>query len=259
MSEDRPGVLTRRSEHIMEVRLHRPDRRNAITHAMYDALAGALEAAEADPAIRVVLLAGDADCFTAGNDMQDFLDHPPADADSPVVRFLMRLAAGTKPLVAAVNGPAIGIGTTVLLHCDLVFIGRSARLQMPFVSLGLCPEAGSSLLLPRLAGYQRAAELLLLGEPFDAAQAHEIGLANAVVDDAECIDHARTAARRLATRPPAAVRASRALLRRGLGEELEERIRTEADLFARRLQSPEAREALRAFVEKREPDFSAFE
>jgi len=259
MNLETDGVLTSRSQHVTEIRLHRPDRRNAITHAMYDALELALEAAGADPATRVVLLAGDAECFTAGNDMQDFLDNPPANADSPVVRFLMRLAANVKPLVAAVNGPAIGIGTTVLLHCDLVCLGHSARLQMPFVNLGLCPEAGSSLLLPRLAGYQRAAELLLLGEPFDAARAHEIGLANAVLDDAECLDHARSIARRLAARPPAAVRATRALLRQGQEDALAERIRTEAATFARRLQSPEAQEALRAFMEKREPDFSAFE
>lgn len=244
---------------ILEVRIQRPERRNALTHAMYAALDDALRHAAATPAIRVVLLTGTDDCFTAGNDMQDFLNDPPKGQDSPVMRFLARLVTFEKPVVAAVVGPAVGVGTTMLLHCDLVYVGTSARLQVPFVNLGLCPEAGSSLLLPALVGHQRAAELLLLGDPVSGERAVALGLANELFDDSECLLRARAQAERLAAQPAAAVRLTKRLMRGAGAAALEAQMREEGREFDRRLGSPEAREAMTAFVEKRRPDFSQFD
>jgi enoyl-CoA hydratase/carnithine racemase len=253
------AIVTEQHGHVLEIRIERPERRNALTHAMYRALLAALDQAESDTNVRVTLLTGTEDCFTAGNDMNDFLESPPDSPQSPVMQLLERLPGLTKPLVAAVTGPAVGIGTTLLLHCDLVYLGEGTRLQLPFVNLGLSPEAGSSLLLPLLAGQARAAELLLLGETFDARTAREIGLANAVLADEACLAHARERAARLAAQPPAAVRASRALLRRTWQEAVTEQIRTESEVFIERLRAPEAREAISAFLEKRPPDFSRFD
>ncbi len=249
-------VTIARDGAIERVGLDRPDKKNAITAEMYAALAGAIEAAESDPLVRVILLHGAGGTFTAGNDLQDFLANPPRDEASPVFRFLHAISHASKPLVAAVHGAAIGIGTTMLLHCDLVYAGESARFQLPFVNLGLCPEAGSSVLLPALAGYANAAELVLLGEPFAAAKARAVGLVTAVVPDAELLAVATAAARSLAAKPPAALRLSKQLLRRALLPQIEAALAEESRQFRTLLTSAEAREAFRAFLEKRQPDFS---
>ena len=251
-------ILTAADGGVLRLTIDRPEKKNALTVAMYAALAEAFRAAEADPSVRVLLLHGAGDAFTAGNDLADFVQHPPTDESSPVFQFLDALSTATKPVVAAVHGPAIGIGTTLLLHCDLVYATRDARLQMPFVTLGLCPEAASSYLLPLVVGPQRAAELLLLGEPFTGEQAHAWGLVNELVSDEHLLDVAMERALALAARPPASVRLSKSFLRRAHSEAVRATIRDEAAAFLDRLQSPEAAEAFTAFFEKRAPDFSAF-
>lgn len=243
---------------VMTVRMQRPEKKNALTRAMYTALTDALRQADEDPGVRVVLLRGTDDCFTSGNDITDFMQAPPVDDSSPVFQFLRAIVTAQTPLVAAVTGPAVGIGTTMLLHCDLVYAGESARLHLPFVNLALVPEAGSSLMLPRMAGHVRAAELLMLGEPFGAATAQEFGLVNAVLPDGEVHARALDVAAKLAAKPPAALRLTKSLLKRSQRAEVEETIAYEARFFAERLQSPEAAEAFQAFMERRKPDFSRF-
>lgn len=242
---------------ILRVALNRPEKRNALTHAMYTDLVGAIARADEDPNIRVLFLTGTHDCFTSGNDMADFMHNPPKGTDSPVSRFLAAIRTAKKPIVAAVNGPAVGVGTTMLLHFDLVFAGRSARFLLPFVSLGLCPEAGSSLLLPLRLGHTKAAELLLLGEPFDAEAALAYGIVNAVYDDDAFLDCAWAKAERLAAQPPAAVRLAKAQLKAATPQ-LEQVMSEEGAAFTARLASEEAAEAMGAFLEKRKPDFSRF-
>ena len=240
---------------ILEIRFNRPEKKNALTRGMYEAVRAALEHADADPAIRVVLLTGTGDTFTSGNDVKDFQGTNSAPRGGS--RFLPAISSLQKPLIAAVNGAAIGVGTTMLLHCDLIVAARSARFVMPFTSLGLVPEAASSLLVPRLLGHQRASALLLLGEPLDAATALEWGLVNRVVDDAALMDTARDMARRLAALPPQAVRLTKRLIKHG-EPDVAGRIQQEIALFTERLASPEAQEAFAAFMEKRKPDFSRF-
>ncbi len=254
-----PEIVVSREGGILEISIRRPDRRNALTHPMYDAMTAALAEADADPGVRVALITGTEDCFTAGNDMVEFLQNPPKGNDSPVMRFLDQILMQEKPIVAAVNGPAVGIGTTLLLHCDLVYCARGARLQMPFVSLGLCPEAGASYLLPQIMGHPRAAQLLMLAETFTGEQAVEYGLANAVYDDGEYLQKAREACVRLAAQPPASVRMTKAFLRQPQRDAVAKQMRAEGDAFLARLGAPEAREAMTAFMEKRKPDFSRFE
>jgi len=251
-------ILLERHGAVERIQINRPAKRNAFTTAMYAEVAAALSAAGADPAVRVVVLSGSGGCFSAGNDVQDFLQNPPTGHDSPVWRFLEALVSMEKPLVAAVEGAAVGIGTTLLLHCDIVLAAKTARFQLPFVDLGLVPEAGSSLLLPALAGYHRAAELLMLGAPFDAETAERIGLVSRVVLPAELIEGAMAIAEALAHKPPASLRLTKRLLRRGTQALLAEAMREEGRLFTDRLTSAEAREALTAFLEKRKPDFSRF-
>ncbi len=258
MTEACPEIMTRQDGHVLEIRIERPERKNALRQAMYSALTEALNAGEADPNVRVMLITGTEDCFTAGNDMEDFLNNPATDEDTPVMRFLNLLPVLTKPLMAAVNGPAVGVGTTLLLHCDLVYLGADARLQLPFVNLGLCPEAGSSLLLPQIVGYQRAAELLLLGEAFGADKARELGLANDVFASADYQHRAREKAHQLAKQPAAAVRLTKHLLKQHQREQLQQQMAEEGKAFGERLTSPEAREAIQAFMEKRQPDFTQF-
>ncbi len=243
---------------VLHVVINRPEKRNALSPAMYDALAGALAHADAEPGIRVTLLQGAGGCFTSGNDLHDFVHAPPAGEESPVFRFLNAISTAQKPVVAAVLGPAVGVGTTMLLHCDLVYAGEGARFELPFVNLGLCPEAAASLLLPQLVGHQRASELLLLGEPFGAERAREIGLVNAVFSDGEVLQQAGAAARRLAQQPPASVRLTKALLKRGGRRAVAEIIAEEGRHFLQRLSSPEAQEAFAAFFERRRPDFNRF-
>ena len=245
-------------ERVMTVRMHRPEKRNALNVEMYSALTSALRRAGADGAVRAVVLTGGPDCFTAGNDILDFVGNPPGDESHPVMQFLSALAAFEKPLIAAVNGVAVGIGTTLLLHCDLAYASGDARFHLPFVNLGLCPEAGSSLLLPLRAGAHRAAEAILLGQPFDAATALSWGLVNEVTAPGVAEERAYAAARRIAEQPPAAVRAARMLLRAPFADKLEATLRREAGAFLERLTSPEAAESFQAFMERRKPDFSQF-
>lgn len=253
-----PAIQCHCREHILRITINRPEKMNALTAAMYDAFAGAVLAAEADPEVRVILIEGAGGCFTSGNDLHDFATSPPVGEGSPVFRFLQAISGAQKPIVAAVLGPAVGIGTTMLLHCDLVCAGAGAHFELPFVNLGLCPEAAASLLLPQLTGHQRAAELLLLGEPFGADRAREIGIVNAVFPDGELLQQAWAMARKLAQRPPASVRLTKALLRRGGQRAVAETIAEEGRHFLQRLSSPEAQEAFAAFIEKRKPDFSGF-
>lgn len=246
------------SEGILTLSFNRPEKRNALNLAMYAALAAEIRRGDADDAVRVVMLTGSADCFTSGNDLSDFLGAPPTGLDSPVMQFLLALSQARKPLVAAVQGAAVGVGVTMLLHCELVYAGSGAIFQMPFVDLGLCPEAGSTLLLPRLMGHQRASELLLLGETFDAEKAREVGIVNAIYPDAYLMAAARAKALQLAARPAAAVRLAKHLLKREYAERLQETIAEEGMQFIARLKSPEAAEALQAFMQRRAPDFSRF-
>lgn len=250
-------ILTAVEDRIARVEIARPDKKNALTAEMYAALARALAAADADPSVRAVLVHGAPGCFSAGNDLKDFLARP-AGSESPAFEFLRRISTLAKPIVAAVAGPAVGIGTTMLLHCDLVFAAPSARFQLPFVSLGLVPEAASSLLLPLTAGYQRAAELLLLGEAFGVEKAAAAGIVNEVVPEEALTARARAAALALAALPPESVRLTKQLLKRPHAAAVAAQMAEEIRLFAERLESPEAKEAFTAFLEKRKPDFSRF-
>jgi len=250
-------VALTRTDAVLEIRLNRPEKKNALTRAMYDAMADAFAQVDNDPSLRVALLTGTGDTFTSGNDISDFQSRGTGDGRSAASRFLPTISSMQKPLIAAVNGAAVGIGTTMLMHCDLIVAARSARFVMPFTSLGLVPEAASSLLFPRLLGYQRASALLLLGEPLDASTAHQWGLVNRVVDDEALLDTARGMARRLAGLPPQAVRLAKRLIRHG-AEDVAGRMAEELALFRERLGSPEAKEAFAAFMEKRMPDFSRF-
>lgn len=243
---------------MARITLDRPEKKNAITAEMYVQLAEALAAADADPQVRAILLSGSRDCFTAGNDLADFLQRPPSGAGSPTWRFLETLPSVAKPIVAAVAGPAVGVGTTMLLHCDLVYAAPTARFQLPFVALGIVPELGSTVLLPLLAGYQRAAELLLLGQPFDAQKAFDIGLVSEIVSPEKLLETAEKAAARLAELPPESLRLTKRLMKAPNAELVRRTIEEEGRIFRERLASPEAKEALRAFLEKRKPDFSRF-
>ncbi len=247
---------------VATIEIARPEKKNALTVAMYQAMADALNAAREDGAVRAVLITGQPGIFTSGNDVEDFLTRPPGQGsdsmDSPVFRFMRALLDCDKPVVAAVTGAAIGIGTTMLLHCDFVYVSDEARLAMPFVGLGLVPEFASSLVVPQLMGHRRAAEKLLLGDPFTPEQAVDCGIANAVLPAAEVVAHARRVAERFNALPPGAVREAKQLMRAPERERLLQTIRTEGEIFGRRLRSPEAMEAFQAFLQKRKPDFSKF-
>ncbi|UCE31803.1 MAG: enoyl-CoA hydratase [Burkholderiales bacterium] len=252
-------IRTEVRDGICELVFDRAEKKNAITAAMYAALAEGLERSATDGAVRAVLIRGSDSVFTAGNDLEDFLNNPPHGDDSPVFRFLVAISTCPKPIVAAVAGPAVGVGTTMLLHCDLVYAAENARRSLPFAQLGLCPEAASSLLLPALAGHQRAAEKLLLGEPFDAAEAKAIGLVNRVLPAVELIGYARAQAAKLVQLPASSVRTTKRLMKGDRLEPVAARMREEGAAFRAMLASPEAREAFSAFLQKRKPDFSKFE
>jgi enoyl-CoA hydratase/carnithine racemase len=254
-----PLILASTEAGVRTLTFHRPAKKNAFTPVMYAALVEELERAARDPKVRVVLLTGAGDAFTSGNDLMDFAQTPPAGRDSPVFKLLLALVDHEKPIVAAVNGVAVGIGTTMLLHCDLVYAADSARFRMPFVNLGLVPEGASSLLLPLLAGPQRAAELLMFGDFFSAADAHAAGLVNAVTPAADVLAHATARARALAERPAASIRHTKALLRHADRAAVHAALDREGEVFLARLSSPEATEAFSAFFEKRTPDFSRFD
>ena len=246
-------ILTARRGAVLAIGFNRPARRNALTHAMYEALESAMRAAEGDDAVRAILFHGQPDVFTAGNDIADFLERPPAGEDAPAFRFIDSVLACTKPLVAAVNGPAVGIGTTLLLHCDLVYAGDNARFSLPFTHLGVVPEFASSYVLPLVAGYQRAAELLLLGEPFGPDQALAAGFVTRVVPAAESLAAAQAAADKLCALPAKSIRLTRALMRAGHREAIRAQVRTESAHFREMLGEGPARAALAAFMQKRKP------
>ncbi|KIG02228.1 enoyl-CoA hydratase [Caballeronia concitans] len=252
-------IQIERAEGVLSIVLNRPDKKNAITAAMYQEMADGLYEAEKDPAVRAVLLRGNGGAFSAGNDLEDFLNDPPKDQDGPVFQFLRRLSAMPKPVVAAVSGVAVGIGTTMLLHCDIVYAAKHAKFSLPFVQLGLCPEAASSLLLPGIAGYQRAAEKLLLGEAFDVDEAISMGFVNGAMEAAELDAYAFERARRLAALPAGSLRTTKALMKGAQSMDVAARMEEEAAHFARMLVAPEAREAFAAFFGKRKADFKQFE
>lgn len=245
-------VLVTRREHVCEVRLNRPEKRNALTPDMYEVLIEAFAQAEGDDEIRVMLLSGEGACFTGGNDLKDFLNAPAViGSDHVISRFLRALSGFGKVLVAAIHGSTVGIGATLLLHCDLVIAAaRSTRLIMPFVQLGVVPEAASTILLPRLVGHQRAAEMLFLGEPLDARSAKEWGLINRVVEDETLTEQARALAAAAARQPPWAVQATKRLLRAAGRAEVETCMQEELRVFAERLRSPEFAAAAQAFFGK---------
>ena len=252
-------ILTHVEAGVMTLTFNRVDKKNSITRAMYAALADGLERAAQDAAVRVALIQGDATVFSAGNEIGDF-QNAPADPgpreQQPVWRFLRAIATFPKPIVAAVCGPAVGVGTTLLLHCDLVYAGDNAAFALPFVNLGLVPEAASSLLLPQMLGYHRAAEALLLGEPFMAEAALEVGLVNRVVPPTECNAAAQQQARKLAAKPLASLIETKRLMKGGQQAAVLARMNEEGELFGRMLHEPAAREAFAAFAERRKPDFS---
>ena len=250
-------ILTHTEEGILTITLNRVAKKNSLTGAMYAAISDALEAAAADPVVRVAVIQGHETIFSAGNDIGDFLKAPPS-ADSPVIRFLRVISSFPKPLIGAVCGAAVGVGTTLLLHCDLVYAGDNAAFSLPFVNLGLCPEAGSSYLLPRLMGHQRASEALLLGDPFTAETALEVGLINRIVPPAEVHALAHRQAQRLAAKPLASLIASKRLMKQEQAAPVAARLDEEIAIFGRMLREPAAKEALTAFMENRRPDFSAF-
>ena len=244
---------------VATIEIARPEKKNAITVDMYAAMAAALRNANADAAVRAVLITGQPGIFTSGNDLEDFMQRPKQGMDSPVFQFMKALITCEKPVIAAVTGAAIGIGTTMLLHCDFVFVADDARLAMPFVALGLVPEFASSVVLPQLVGNRRAAEKLLLGDPFTGEQAVECGIANRVLPGSEVLNHARRIAERFNTLAPGAVRDSKQLIRGPQREAVKAAITREAEVFGARLRAPEAMEAFQAFFQKRAPDFSKFQ
>ncbi|MGF6329071.1 enoyl-CoA hydratase/carnithine racemase [Pseudomonas sp. BS3782 TE3695] len=240
-----------RERGLLTLRLNRPEKKNALTRAMYSQLAEGLRLADSDPEINAVLITGGVECFTAGNDIFDFLQQPPGNLDSPVFHFMLNLLECRKPVIAAVAGAAVGIGTTMLLHCDLVYVSADARLRMPFVNLGLCPEFGSSLILPRMLGHAKAAELLLLGEGFSGEQAAAWGIATEALGSGEAVlAKAREMALRFESLPPEAVRISKQLMRAPDREQIRKVIEEEGALFTQRLRSPEAMMALSGFLNR---------
>jgi enoyl-CoA hydratase/carnithine racemase len=244
-------------ERVLTIRFNRAEKKNALTQAMYSGAAQALRSAQADSAVRTVLFAGQPDCFCAGNDVIDFLKAPAANPDSPVGQFMHALAALEKPVIAAPAGIAVGIGVTLLLHCDLVYAGEQTKFNMPFVNLGICPEFASTYILPRMMGHQRAFELLFNGV-FDAQKAREYGLVNEIVANADVEKVARARAEAIAQLPPKATRVTKQLLKRWRSDVVQQAIPFEADHFVPMLKEPEALEAMNAFVQKRKPDFAKF-
>ena len=259
MSELPTEIDVSRCDGVQMIRIQRPEKKNALLPSMYTAMHAALVDGDASDDVRAHILTGSGGVFSAGNDINDFMnrarDGAPTVGETPVHRFIGYLPRVEKPLIAAVDGLAVGVGVTLLFHCDLVYASPSARLITPFLDLGLVPEAGSSLLAPRRMGHARAFEMLALGEPFSAERARDAGLVNAVVAAEELEDTARAAATRLAAKPPGALKTARDLIRGASIDEIVERLEAESRLFAERMTSPEAREAFQAFVEKRPPNF----
>jgi enoyl-CoA hydratase/carnithine racemase len=249
-------IVTAHSGSILRVQLNRPTKRNAMTSAMYVALAGILNQAEIDDNTRVVLWHGAGDSFCAGNDIEDFLKNPPGPGESPQARLMEALVNFDKPLVAAVHGAAIGGGTTMLMHCDFIYAGESTKFQMPFINLAVVPEFGSSCFVPARIGHVHAAELILLGAPFDARRAAELGLVNQVISDRDVLARARETAEKLAAKPAKALQASKRLMKQPFREQLKAAMKAENEEFSAQVRSEDAKEAFTAFLEKRKPDFT---
>jgi enoyl-CoA hydratase/carnithine racemase len=243
---------------LVEITFNRPDRKNALNNAMYNTLTQTLEALGADKAIRCILFTGAPGAYSAGNDVKEFISAPPLDEEAPVFRMLRVLSTSEKVLVAAVNGLAVGIGATMLLHCDLVVASSTATFQYPFINLAIVPEAASSLLLPRLIGHQRSMELLLLGEAIDAAQAHSYGFVNRVVPPDEVLPTARALSAKILTKPPHALRTIKHLVKSDTAT-IADRMRAENAALAARIVSAEGKEAVTALIEKRAPNFAAMQ
>jgi enoyl-CoA hydratase/carnithine racemase len=251
-------VLISKANSILTITFNRPDKKNAITAAMYQTMADALKDAENNVEVRAILITGKPEIFTAGNDLDDFLQNPPQSTKSPVYQFIQNLSHANKPVVAAVSGSAVGIGTTLLLHCDFVYAADNARFSMPFAKLGLCPECASSILLPQIAGYQRAAEKLLLGEAFSAQEACAMGFVNKVLPPAEVLAYAQAQAAKLVALPASSLGATKRLMKGKQIAAIDAKIKEESVLFGEMLVSKEAKEAFNAFFEKRKPDFTKF-
>ena len=251
-------ILTSKENGILTITINRLEKKNALTAAMYQTMVDAIKEAELDASVRVILFVGHAQIFSAGNDIEDFFKNPPNSQSSPVFQFLWQISHASKPLVAAVAGAAVGIGTTMLLHCDLVYAADNARFSMPFTQLGVCPEAASSLLFPQLSGYQRAAEKLLLGEAFDVNEAHAMGLVNKILPAAELLAFAQGQAAKLVALPAASIRISKQLMKEPQMTAIDAQMAQEIAHFGVMLNAPEAKEAFTAFFEKRRPNFSQF-
>jgi len=249
-------IIKERSGSILRIQLNRPEKKNAMTMSMYVALADLFNDAAKEEEIRVVLWHGAGDSFCAGNDVEDFLKNPPGPGESPQARLMNAFINFDKPLIAAVQGAAIGGGTTMLTHCDFVYAGETAKFQMPFINLGLVPEFGSSCSVPIRIGHIRAAELILLGLPFDARRAAELGLVTRVVPDQKLLATATEIAQKLAEKPAGALQACKRLMKRSSLEQIEQAMKVEGEEFASRVRSAEAREAFTAFLEKRPSNFS---
>ncbi len=249
-------ITTALADHVLTLRMNRLSKKNALTQAMYTEMTQVITAAASNPEVLVLVLAGHADCFCAGNDLNDFMNTPADSLDSPVGRFMSALTSFEKPVIGAVSGIAVGIGVTMMLHCDLVYCGENTKLNMPFVSLGICPEFASSYILPRLMGHQRAFELALLSEPFTAQTALQYGLVNALLPNEQVEAKAIEKAKYIAALAPKAVRVSKMLLKKWNSAAVNEAIVTEANHFMPMLRQPEALEAISAFMQKRKPDFS---
>ena len=254
-------IVSSKENGILTLEFNRPERKNAITAAMYQTMADAINEAEQDTAVRAILIVGKPEIFTAGNDLEDFMKTAPSTGaieDRSVYKFMMALTGTTKPVVAAVAGAAVGIGTTLLMHCDLVYAADSAKFSMPFSQLGLCPEFASSVLLTQIAGYPRAAEKLMLGEAFLAQEALEMGLVSRVLPAAELLAFAQGQAAKLVALPASSIRATKQLMKASRNALVGETITAENKLFSAMLTAPEAKEAFTAFFQKRKPDFSQF-
>jgi enoyl-CoA hydratase/carnithine racemase len=252
-------IQTELEDDVLRITIDRPEKKNALTGAMYTALADAVEQGDANPAVRVMLVHGNGDSFTAGNDLEDFMANQwQGQAHPPAVHFITTVVHAKKPIVAAVQGSAVGVGVTILLHCDLVYAADDAKLMMPFVNLGIVPEAASTVILPLLMGHQLASELLMLGTPISAQRASELGMVNAVVPMDALMSTAMNAAQALAEKPAAALRATKALMKKAAAVEVERALHEEVQVIAERLGSPETREALLAFLQKRKPNFRQF-
>ncbi|WP_420473048.1 enoyl-CoA hydratase [Noviherbaspirillum sp. ST9] len=252
-------ILTSKANGILTIEFNRPEKKNAITSAMYQAMADALKDAEGDVAVRAIVIQGKPEVFTAGNDLEDFLKNSSTEVgDRPVAQFMRALSGATKPVIAAVAGNAVGIGTTMLMHCDLVYAAENAKFAMPFTQLGLCPEFASSMLFPAMVGYPRAAEKLLLGEAFGAEEAYDMGLISKVVPVAELAELAHAQAAKLAALPASSLRVTKRLMKGAQAEAINARMAEENKHFGEMLMAKEAKEAFTAFFEKRRPDFTKF-